>query len=97
MNVTGQISGRCPSVMAGLVPVIHAVRPPDSQIIRQKSCIFNILRAGGRARLQHGRVDGRDEPGHDDEGRRPGILPRLLNEPMQYLSTEDLNAKRDFS
>ncbi len=39
-------------VMAGLVPAIHAVRPPEA------------MGAGRKPR----RVDGRDKPGHDGEG-----------------------------
>ena len=40
------------TVMTGLVPVIHVVKPPET------------LRIGRKRR----RVDGRDEPGHDGKG-----------------------------
>ncbi|WP_158814159.1 hypothetical protein [Methylocapsa sp. S129] len=47
-----QTANTLPSVMAGLVPAIHAVMPPQA-------CREYMQRPG---------VDGRDKPGHDGGG-----------------------------
>ncbi len=76
------------AVMAGLVPAIHAVQPPEAFAMfvcaaadvgrdaRVEGAVRTIdpeARPSSHRRLDY-RVDGRDKPGHDGEGARAKSL-----------------------
>jgi hypothetical protein len=73
----GKFPGKRPTVMAGLVPAIHAAAQSDLSYDTQKHQSFTQYTGRAKSSKRHSRyddVDDQDKPGHDAKSGRPGIF-----------------------